>query len=106
MGGGDDWPLSGVQAFPSYLVNLEAWRLLLYFLTSHQLLSRGPKIAAHRKALRGKTAWRAGFGPATSLEQWEAPWMFTPRGREGVAPLQPLQAVGEVGGYSEGVPRI
>lgn len=82
---GDNWPLSGALASGSRLVNLEVWPLLLYFSTSHQLLSRGPKIAVHRKALGGKQPGGAGFGPAASLELQEAlgDVYSTGQGREG-----------------------
>lgn len=39
------------KASPCALANLEACRLLLYLSSSHQLLSRAPKIAVLRKAL-------------------------------------------------------
>lgn len=81
--------LSRAESLPSCLANFEAWQLLLYLSTSNQLLSRGPKIAGLRKALRGKQLGRRGLAqlPAWSkcLRLWEVLGMFTLQGRGGAA---------------------
>ena len=97
--GGDDRPLSGLQASPCCLTNLEAWQLLLCFPTSHQLLSRGPKIAVNRKALRGKQFGGRGLAqlPAWSCGRLWGCLLY----RAGVAPLLSPQAKGEVRGSNK-----
>lgn len=85
--GGDDRPPSALQASPSCLVNLEAWQLLLYFPTGHQLLSRGPKIAVHRKALRGKQpGWRGLAQPQPGAVGGSGDVYSPGQGRHGTAP--------------------
>lgn len=76
----DDVPQSRAEASLSYLAKLDALQVL-YLSNSHQFLSRGPKIAAFRKALRGKQLGGWGLNQLLAWNKclclWETLKMYT-----------------------------